>query len=214
MRRLELATIPRQPWRNGAGTTRVLAQGTIGSTSPGSGCGSGSDPGSGPDSALGEHDREADWRVSVAEIAGSAPFSAFAGFDRHAVLIDGSALVLRDADPNDGSAIVFARPGAIARFSGETALVAQQAAPGTRLFNLMTRRGLATGAIQTLQEPAAFLPAGDIRLLLVIEGRYRLASGETLAPGAGMLVDSDERLAMSRIDADGWLVCATIARTA
>ena len=59
-RRLALADLPREPWRNGAGWTRPVAR----AEADGSGGG------------------ELLWRVSLAEISQAAPFSRFPGLDR------------------------------------------------------------------------------------------------------------------------------------
>ena len=74
--RFDLRQIAPQPWRNGAGLTREIAV----ARNTASECGF-------------------DWRLSVAEVACDAPFSAFPGVDRCIVLLRGAGLQLgADAD--------------------------------------------------------------------------------------------------------------------
>jgi len=64
-----------QPWKNGAGLTREIAVGPV-------------------DANFADFD----WRISVAEIARDAPFSAFPGIDRCIVLLQGRGMQLRSED--------------------------------------------------------------------------------------------------------------------
>ena len=74
--RFDLRQIAPQPWKNGAGLTREIAVARNAATE----CGF-------------------DWRLSVAEVARDAPFSAFPGVDRCIVLLRGAGLQLgADAD--------------------------------------------------------------------------------------------------------------------
>jgi len=190
MRRFRLDTIAPQPWQNGAGSTRLIAEGRFAAdaaTTP-------------------------DWRISVAEIAGSAPFSVFPGIDRRAVLIGGHALVLHAETPEAGGDIVFLAPGASAGFPGEARLAVREAAPGTRLFNLMTRRDRCLAELSVERRPECSLPSGSVRLVLVITGDYRAtAPGGALAAGQGLLAQADDdALGLQRISPAGWLIAATI----
>jgi hypothetical protein len=67
----DLAALAPVPWRNGGGTTRVLAA-------------SASEP--------------FIWRASVATVATGGPFSSFDGYRRVLVLLDGDGMVLRFRD--------------------------------------------------------------------------------------------------------------------
>ena len=62
-------------WKNGGGTTRELAVFPAGAT----------------------FDR-LDWRVSIADVAASGPFSTFTGLDRIIVLLDGDGIRLNFDD--------------------------------------------------------------------------------------------------------------------
>ena len=113
--RIDLRTIARQPWKNGAGLTREIAFG--GTSSP-----------------------SFDWRISLAEVERDAPFSAFAGVDRCIVLLRGAGMRLRSAagaiEPPIDHALTT--PLAPFRFPGEVALDASLAGGPSRDFNVMT----------------------------------------------------------------------------
>jgi len=190
MRRLALDTIAPQPWHNRAGSTRLIAEGRFG-----------------PDEAAAP-----DWRISVAEIGGCAPFSVFPGIDRQAVLIGGHALVLHAETPEAGGDIVFFAPGASACFSGEARLAVREADPGTRLFNLMTRRDRCVAELSVDRGSERWLPSGSVRLVLVIAGDYLTAApAGALAAGEGLLAQADDAaLGLQRMSPRGWLIAATI----
>ena len=78
-----------------------------------------------------------DWRLSVAESDGPAPFSVLPGVDRELILVRGAGLVLRFADD---AVVDLRRPYARARFAGERALVGEPVQGRTEQLNLMWRR--------------------------------------------------------------------------
>lgn len=122
MRQLSTRDVAPVPWRNGGGFTREL----LAWPSP------------------------QDWRcrLSVADIAGDGPFSAYPGVVRHFVVLDG-----------DGVALDFADRPAVEQRPGDAPLVFDgAAAPGCRLLggpvrdlNLMRRGG--RGALQPVDGP-------------------------------------------------------------
>ena len=75
LERFAIDQLASAPWKNGGGSTREIA------------CWP---PGAGFD--------DFDWRVSIATIAASGPFSTFAGVDRTIVLLEGDGVRLRSAD--------------------------------------------------------------------------------------------------------------------
>ncbi|MBS0214769.1 MAG: HutD family protein [Proteobacteria bacterium] len=102
----------RQPWANGAGSTRELIQW----------------PGDG---------QVWQWRLSIADVDRDAPFSGFPGVDRILVLLSGDGLVLRFADGHEER---LDTPFACARFPGEAELSGGPIDGPTTDFNLMWRR--------------------------------------------------------------------------
>ena len=157
--RFDLHAIAPQPWKNGAGLTRELA------------CG-GAHRADGADF---------DWRLSVAEVARDAPFSAFPGIDRCIVLLRGAGMRLRSRDGALDHALT--EPFAPFRFAGEVALDAALVAGPSSDFNVMTRRGVFRSDV-SCQRAAAELPGGDVTLLLCSEGAWQVTADAALTLGA------------------------------
>lgn len=105
------------------------------------------------------------WRVSVATIAASGPFSDFSGYRRHMALLRGAGVELRFAG---GTAASLREVGDLVAFDGGLAAHCELLAGECTDLNLMV---------------SVALPAPDVRVL-------RLASSLTLraAPRESMLV--------------------------
>ncbi|MEO8132429.1 MAG: HutD family protein [Betaproteobacteria bacterium] len=109
----------RQPWKNGGGITTEIA------VHP---------EGAGWD--------DFQWRVGIAEIAQSGPFSAFPGVDRSIMLLDGapgSGMSLTI----DGTEVELARHEFV-DFPGEAGALGTLRGAAVRDFNVMSRRALFT----------------------------------------------------------------------
>jgi environmental stress-induced protein Ves len=156
--RFDLRTITPQPWKNGAGLTREIAFG-------------------GPSAA------EFDWRVSVAEVAHDAPFSAFPGIDRCITLLRGAGMRLRAPDGRVDHALT--EPLTPFRFSGDVPLTATLRGGACSDFNVMTRRGRCRSEVDVLRD-AAELRAADVVLLLCCTGEWAVGT-ETLATMQGLV---------------------------
>lgn len=149
----------RMPWANGGGITHEVA---------------GSPPGSGLS--------DFDWRISVAEVATSGPFSTFAGVDRVIVLVEGAGMTLHvDGRPHQlapHSPFVF--DGA-----GETTC---EVAGRTLDLNIMTRRGRAQAAVEVLPPATDHLvtAGGGELIVMTLAGNVCVAApgGEEIALGA------------------------------
>jgi environmental stress-induced protein Ves len=112
-----LADLPVEPWKNGGGITRTLA--------------------SFPDAATLD---TFTWRISLAAVAVSGPFSAFSGVDRTIVLWSGHGMALRSAEVTHPLTHHF-EPYS---FSGDEAIEATLIDGPTTDINIMTRLGHAT----------------------------------------------------------------------
>ncbi|MDG0022650.1 HutD family protein [Trinickia sp. Y13] len=110
------------PWKNGGGLTREIAAYPVGASL---------------DTFV--------WRVSVAEVERSGPFSQFPGVDRTLVLLAGAGMHLSQAH---GATLGLTQPLALARFDGAAALDAQLVDGATRDFNLMVRRDRAHASLE------------------------------------------------------------------
>jgi environmental stress-induced protein Ves len=144
MNRFDLSTTPSTPWKNCGGSTRELA------------C---HPPGAGMD--------RFEWRISVATIAHSGPFSAFPGIARQIMLLSGDGVHLRGPAIDHALAQCW-QPFA---FDGAAAVDCTLLGGTSTDFNLMLRRGRWQGAIETVcnaRHPGS-TPAG---LCMVLAGRW------------------------------------------
>jgi len=132
------------PWKNGGGVTREIAA---------------YPHGAGFDTFI--------WRVSLADVAQPGPFSSFAGIDRTLVLLSGAGMLLDEAQ---GRTHALAQPYDIARFAGEAAIDARLIDGATRDFNLMIRRGAATGDIDVWRGGESHAVSPDTLLLFCAAG--------------------------------------------
>lgn len=162
-RRVDLASIAAQPWKNGAGITREIALGPAGTGADDFG-----------------------WRLSVAEVEREAPFSAFPGIDRCIVLLRGAGMELHDGAGSQVHSLRALEPWS---FDGERALQARLNAGPCRDFNVMTRRGAWRAAVRVIRQ-AATLERSDVTLLLAAQGRWQLGA-EVCDAGQGVLLDGD-----------------------
>ena len=137
-----------QPWKNGAGLTRELAL-----------------------SPLGAFASEFDWRISVAEVARDAPFSAFPGVDRCIVLLGGAGMMLRDTGGAWQHRLdQHVRPF---DFAGDADVDARLIGGASHDLNVMTRRGRWRSALSVVHAAHATAPA-DAGLLLCCDGAWQV----------------------------------------
>lgn len=115
-------TLKAAPWKNGGGVTREIAAYPVGASL-----------------------ETFVWRVSVADVERSGPFSQFPGIDRKLVLLAGSGMHLAQAR---GATHALMEPLAVASFDGEAAVDAQLIDGATRDFNLMVRRDRADATLE------------------------------------------------------------------
>lgn len=147
--RLDLATTPAVPWKNGGGTTQTLASWPPGLDLNGF-----------------------EWRVSVACIAQAGPFSTFPGVDRVIMLLDGAGVRLR----GDGVDHCLDTPLAPFAFSGDCPVDSELLGGPSSDLNVMTRRGQWRARLDVI-EHGTQLPAVPHGLLLAVRGTWLLQSG-------------------------------------
>jgi environmental stress-induced protein Ves len=128
MRLIAPSDYRRMPWKNGGGTTFEVAV----------------------------HPPGADWasfawRVSIADVAASGPFSSFSGIDRHLVVLAGDGMVLTGVRDE----AIELRPYDSASFAGEAAIESRLRNGPTRDFNVMTRRGAARAQVRVVRRERA-----------------------------------------------------------
>jgi environmental stress-induced protein Ves len=127
------------------------------------------------------------WRVAIADLAVSGPFSEFPGIDRVLYLLDGPPVTLTV----DGVATAMAPLDAVA-FPGEATTSVLVAHGPTRDLNVMVERGVVAvthvvheieASLDVAGESVVYVAAGTTRALdAVVEtgDSIRVAAGETL----------------------------------
>ncbi len=173
------------PWRNGGGTTsEILAE-----------------PGPGG---------RFRFRLSVADVASSGPFSDFGGYDRHILLLQGEGFTLR---VEGSEPAVLDRPLEPVAFDGGRAARCDLHAGPVRDLNLMVDRALARGSLRVLRMApgdGSELPMAETVLAFVVSGCVE-AGGARLDPGDTLRADPrpGERLVAVALEPSA-LVVATI----
>mgnify|MGYP002859248957 CR=1 FL=1 len=136
------------PWRNGGGVT----------------------------TELGIHPEEATvsdafaWRVSTAQVATSGPFSAFPGYDRTLLLLEGDGM---DLDFGAQGTAALREPLQPVAFDGGWETAGTLVGGPCRDFNVFTRRDTWRHTLQVVREPAT-LPDGELHLLAALGAPARL----------------------------------------
>jgi environmental stress-induced protein Ves len=156
------------PWKNGGGSTTEIA------LCP---AGAGFD--------------DFDWRISLATVAHSGPFSLFPGVDRSLALVAGAGmtLVLDGAEPRQLNA---ATP--LIRFAGEAAVQAWTGAAPSTDFNVMTRRARCQHQLtrHPLSGGMTLTRNSASTLLFLAEGSALQAGRAALARYDALLLDATD----------------------
>ena len=192
-----LDELPDEPWRNGGGRTRTIAT---------------------QDRQTGEPPW--DWRLSVATIERSGPFSAFPGVDRASVLLGAGRIELSAV----GEPIRrLLQPGDAVDYAGAPAWHAavQREGPPLSLLNVMTRRGAATARVHAVRDDTALL--GQALAVFAGEGRWRvvdtapdadepqvLTAGHSVVGDPASLTSAPMRWRIERLSSAGWLAAVAI----
>jgi hypothetical protein len=173
VRILRRADAQRVRWRNDGGWTRELVR------SP---------------AAVDEGADGFEWRVSVADVEVDGPFSAFDGYDRLLVLLDGAGMDLHFT--STGQTMRLRADNRRARFRGESPIEATLVAGPTTDFNLIWRRDAFVGAARVVEATDDVgVGGGDgvVAGLFVIRGTASCA-GEVADVGDTIIGAAGERL--------------------
>jgi environmental stress-induced protein Ves len=153
------------PWKNGLGTTTEIA------VHP---------PGAGLDDFT--------WRLSIADLGASGPFSTFAGCDRILVQIEGAPITLS----HEGADEHHLRLLSPHRFAGELATYCTLDMPPARDLNVMVRRDRASADVSVhelaLGATAHAEHEATTRIVHVLRGSTSVQPGGETAGGGDTLV--------------------------
>jgi uncharacterized protein len=143
------------PWKNGGGVTTEVA--------------------SGPPRGA---DQDWSWRVSIADVGETGPFSEFPGIDRTISVIEGGGMDLEFAD---GRMVPLELNNPV-NFHGGAAVTGILRADAIRDFNVMVDRRYFQAALDIMPEPGTVsrrISAGGILLIHVLDGKCSVtASGQ------------------------------------
>ncbi|NNM62656.1 MAG: hypothetical protein HKM03_10845 [Steroidobacteraceae bacterium] len=120
------------------------------------------------------------WRLSIAEIAESGPFSDFSGYRRHMLLLGGRGVELRFAN---GERRLLREVGDLVEFDGGLRTDCELLAGPCTDLNLMTAPPIAAVGARVLdvREPLELRHrAGDTSLIFCMHGALQVREGELL----------------------------------
>ncbi|WP_027235758.1 HutD/Ves family protein [Leisingera caerulea] len=156
--RISALTAQAVPWKNGGGVTRELAVHKEGGRKV--------------------------WRLSLAEIAQSGPFSAFPGLARIHCVVEGAGHTL-----SNDSTQLEARPLEPLCFDGGVDLHCRLRDGPCRAFNVIYDPGRVTAEPRILAD--GLVPGPESwQVLLVVSGSVEMAGTDRLGPGEGVVTES------------------------
>jgi environmental stress-induced protein Ves len=175
LRAFALSALPEEPWRNGGGRTRTIATGMRE-----------------PPTLAVDSDSEPpwDWRISVATIERSGPFSAFPGVDRSSLLLGAGRIELSAVGE---ASLQMQRPGEVVAYRGDPVWHAEVSrdGPPLSLLNVMTRRGALQVRMNALREDVSLTSLS--MAVLVIDGRWRVVDASSGSdPDQGVTLGAEE----------------------
>jgi environmental stress-induced protein Ves len=167
MKLIAYESLTATPWKNGGGITRELACYPVGASM---------------------HDFI--WRVSIADVNSSGPFSNFPEIDRVITLLDGDGMQLRFENGKQHTLVEKLHPFI---FRGEDKVDAQLAGSPSRDFNLMTRRNVAYGKVEVRRTAGVIDQGLSTLLLFCVCGQWQISTAEhSLQQGDTLIIDAPE----------------------
>lgn len=156
-------SLPRLPWKNGAGTTREITTGPA------------------LDAGQGRL-----WRLSLADLTEDAAFSMFPSLDRIFLIATPRPVLLTV----DGVAREVA-PRRPERFPGEADVTVELSNGPATAINLMIDRKYGTGTLDVRELDGEVTFERAVAAVVVISGHAETAGGEVLAPLDALLLNEE-----------------------
>lgn len=189
MKRIAFDDLTAAPWKNGGGVTRELYSYPAAASF---------------DTFL--------WRASIADVAQSGAFSDFSGVDRVILLLEGEGMHLL---AGHGRQITLTTPLQPHRLRGEEQIMARLIDGPCRDFNLMLRRGAASGEIVVMHGDCMLPPGWE--LLFCVHGswgvynEHRHQAQVLLTPRQTLIRENEAGVARLRaLSADSVAICVAI----
>lgn len=133
------------PWKNGGGSTTELAIFPQGSSLD-----------------------DFVWRLSMANVSTSGPFSHFAQIDRSLAILSGEGLILHsDSEQSASTSVTLTQQSMPYLFSGETLINSELISGPVLDLNMMTRRDVCQHFMQRLTSGEHFVAATDAQQILL-----------------------------------------------
>lgn len=108
------------------------------------------------------------WRLSMASVSTSGPFSHFAQIDRSLAILSGEGLMLHsDSEQSASNSVTLTQQSLPYRFLGEAPINAALSAGPVLDLNLMTRRDVCQHFMQRLTSGEHFVAATDAQQILL-----------------------------------------------
>ena len=171
-------SLPPMPWKNGGGTTREVLKSPASATID-----------------------TFNWRISLAAVATSGPFSLFPEIDRTMIVTDGQGIELDDKDER----IALRRSDEPFSFSGERPYRASLIDGPIADLNVMTRRTRYSHSVRRHCAAGTSIDRGNIRVIVALSDRLTCAIGAdsvALARLDSLFVHGTESAA---VEAPDWL---------
>ena len=137
-------TLPSMPWKNGGGTTREVLKCPVSSTI-----------------------NTFDWRISLAAVATSGPFSIFPGVDRTMIVTDGEGIELYDKHDR----ISLRRSDEPFFFAGEVPYRASLVDGPIADLNVMTKRTRYAHSARRHRAAGTSIDRGAVRVIVSLSDR-------------------------------------------
>ena len=168
------------PWKNGGGITHEIA--------------------------LTEGPNGFAWRLSIAEVASSGPFSKFDGKERILTVIEGNGIDLVSSDQK-----LSARKIHPVAFSGETDIDGQLIDGPIRDFNLIFDPGTVAATVKIVENSETPIPLNQNQNVAVhaVEGAATI-SGEKIAQSDTLIASGDE-LSSAFVRSEGWAIIVVLS---
>jgi environmental stress-induced protein Ves len=179
MRILRAADYRVMPWKNGGGTTTEIA------VSP---------EGAGLD--------DFDWRISMARVESSGPFSSFVGIDRTLSVLEGEGIVLDIAGRPPARLTASSAP---LSFPGDVPTGATLIGGPITDLNVMTRRGRVGHTVERLSVPGEFEiePGSGTTLVLAVGTDFKIVADSVSSLGPLDMLILDRASRKLRLQSEG-----------